>query len=48
MHHQVKPGDNLSIIARRYGVTIIVLLRLNPHLRKRRHHIKVGEKIRVR
>ncbi|NBJ15636.1 MAG: LysM peptidoglycan-binding domain-containing protein [Dehalobacter sp. 4CP] len=47
MHHQVHKGDNLSKIARLHGVTIVILLRLNPHLKKRRHRIYVGEKIRV-
>ncbi|AFV03155.1 hypothetical protein UNSWDHB_1540 [Dehalobacter sp. UNSWDHB] len=48
MHHQVHKGDNLSKIARQHGVTVIILLNLNPHLRKRRHRIYVGERIRVK
>lgn len=48
MHHHVRKGDNLSRIARRYGTTVIILINLNPHLRKRPHHIYVGERVRVR
>ncbi|UWG96135.1 LysM peptidoglycan-binding domain-containing protein [Dehalobacter sp. DCM] len=48
MHHQVRHGDNLSKIARRYGVTVIYIIRLNPHLKKRRHRINVGERIKIR
>ncbi|NLI91143.1 MAG: LysM peptidoglycan-binding domain-containing protein [Peptococcaceae bacterium] len=48
MHHQVKKGDNLFKIARQYGITVIIILQKNPHLRKRPHHIRVGERIRVR
>lgn len=48
MHHQVRRGDSLSGIGRRYGVSVIILLNLNPHLRRRRHRIHVGERVRVR
>lgn len=47
MHHQVRQGDNLSKIARRYGVTVIYIIKLNPHLRRRRHRIYVGERVKV-
>lgn len=47
MHHHVRKGDNLSRIARRYGVSLVILLRFNPHLRRRPHRIYVGERVRV-
>lgn len=48
MHHRVRKGDSLSKIGRHHGVSVIVLLNLNPHLRRRPHNIYVGERVRVR
>lgn len=48
MHHQVRRGDNLHKIARRYGTTVIIILRRNPHLRRRPHRIYVGERVIIR
>ncbi|HHV63608.1 MAG TPA: LysM peptidoglycan-binding domain-containing protein [Peptococcaceae bacterium] len=48
MHHRVRRGDNLWKIGRRYGVPLVILFNLNPHLRRRRNRIYVGERIRVR
>jgi len=47
LHHQVRKGDNLSKIARRYGISVVIIIRLNPHLRRRRHRIYIGERVRV-
>jgi LysM repeat protein len=47
-HHRVRKGDSLYRISRRYGVPVIFLINLNPHLRSRPHRIHVGERVRVR
>lgn len=47
LHHQVQKGDTLTKIGRKHGVSVVVILNLNPHLKKRRHRIYVGEKVRV-
>lgn len=48
MLHVVQHGESLHLIARRNGTSVNVLLRLNPHLRRRPDLIHVGEKIRIR
>jgi LysM repeat protein len=48
MHHIVRRGDTLHKIARRHGRSIIVIIRLNPHIAHRPHRIHPGERIRVR
>ena len=45
-YHKVKPGDNLSKIARRYGVTVKQLCRLNKI--STNTILRVGRKIRYR
>ena len=46
--HIVRPGESLHLIARRNRTSVSVLLRLNPHLRRRPNLIHVGEQIRIR
>jgi D-alanyl-D-alanine carboxypeptidase/D-alanyl-D-alanine-endopeptidase (penicillin-binding protein 4) len=45
-HHQVRSGENLSVIARRYGLTLRTLLDGNPDLTET-DRLQVGQQIRI-
>lgn len=45
--YTVKAGDNLSNIARKYGLDLKTILRRNPHI-KNANLIRVGQKIRIK
>jgi LysM repeat protein len=41
-------GDNLSVIAVRYGITLAKIEALNPQVLAPKYIIQIGEKIRVK
>ena len=43
--YTVRPGDTLSAIARRFGVTVPAIVSLNPHVNV--HHVRVGQVLRI-
>ncbi|MCB2262469.1 MAG: LysM peptidoglycan-binding domain-containing protein [Candidatus Thiosymbion ectosymbiont of Robbea hypermnestra] len=45
--HVVVKGENLSVIAGKYGITLAKLMQLNPELRRNPHLIIPGMEIRV-
>ena len=47
MQHTVQPGESLSAIARRLGVSLEAILALNPALRANPNLIRVGQVIEV-
>lgn len=47
VYHMVKAGENLTVIARKYGTTVNAVLRLNPSI-KNKNVIKPKQKIRVK
>jgi len=48
LYHTVKEGDTLTKIAKRYGLTLQQVIRLNPQSRHNPSLIYPGQKIRVR
>lgn len=47
VYHSTKKGENLTLIAKKYGTTVNNILKLNPNI-KNRNLIYVNQKIRVR
>ena len=45
--HTVKKGENLTLIAKKYGTTVNNILKLNPNI-KNANLINVNQKIRIR
>lgn len=45
--HKVRKGETLQSIADIYGVTIEQILDWNPEIKKRKHKILVGEKLKI-
>ncbi|AWX13487.1 N-acetylmuramoyl-L-alanine amidase [Mergibacter septicus] len=45
MYHQVKKGETMSAIARRYHLSLGQLQKLNPHIKN--GYIQVGQKIKI-
>lgn len=44
-HYKVRRGDSLWKICKRFSIKVDDVLRLNGHLRRRPHRLKVGEVI---
>ena len=47
VYHTVKKGENLTLIAKKYGTTVNAILKLNPSI-KNANVIRVNQKIRVK
>ena len=47
VYHTVKKGENLTLIAKKYGTTVNAILKLNPSIKKA-NVIQVNQKIRVK
>jgi hypothetical protein len=47
LFHLVKKGENLSLIALRYGITVSTLIELNPELASRRGEVKADSRLIV-
>lgn len=47
VYHTTKKGENLTLIAKKYGTTVNNILKLNPNI-KNRNLIYVNQKIRVK
>jgi LysM repeat protein len=43
--YTVRPGDTLSAIASRFGITVPAIVSLNPHINV--HHLRVGQVLRM-
>lgn len=48
MHHIVRHGESLHMIAKHHRTHVHHLIHLNPHIAHRPHLIYPGERIRVR
>ena len=46
--HEIGPGENLGVIARKYGLSMTELFRLNPGLEKKQNRIQKGQKLKIR
>jgi LysM repeat protein len=46
VHHQVRPGESLSTIARRYGISVRQLMADNGL--RNANHVRVGQRLAVR
>jgi LysM repeat protein len=46
--HEIGPGENLGLIARKYEISLSDLFRLNPGLERKQNKIQKGQKLRIR